>query len=181
MRGRASLGSAVCLAVPLLLWSVTGAFGAPASGSAAPAGSVALPADTIPDKPYYGIVLRRPGALLIDRGLGYATVSFPETPFNVALTRQGHYIYDLLVSARGLPPGRGTYVLWLASPDLTHLEKVGVIDRESTLRARAAFDNKFVLFITEEASADVDRPAGRVVLRGISRSARMESMFSHGG
>lgn len=143
-------------------------------------GAAATAPDTVRGKPFYGIRLTPPGQPF-GRRLGYAAVAFPESPFNVAVTERGVYVYDLHVVATALRPRPGAvHVLWLASPDLDHVEKVGVLERDDALRTRVSFDNKFVLFVTEEASADASRPTGRVVARGISRSGRMESMFSHG-
>lgn len=136
--------------------------------------------DTVQGKPFYGIRLTLPGQPF-GRQLAHAAVAFPETPFNVAVTERGVYVYDLHVSATGLRPRPGAvHMLWLASPGLDHVEKVGVLEGDEALRTRVAFDNKFLLFVTEEASPDVTRPTGRIVAQGVSRSGRMESMFSHG-
>lgn len=154
------------------------ALAGPIAVSAAPVEGAA--SDTVQGKPFYGIRLTPPGQPF-GRQLAYAAVAFPETAFSVAVTERGVYVYDVHVASTGLPPRPGVvYVLWLASPDLEHLEKVGVLKGDETLRTRVAFDNKFLLFVTEEGSADVSRPTGRVVAQGISRSGRMESMFSHG-
>lgn len=140
----------------------------------------ATAADTLRGVPYYGITLRRPGDPRGPR-FGYATVAFPESPFNVAVTSRGHYVYDLSVTAERLLPKPGiVFILWIASPDLEHIRKVGVIDRQTTLETRVDFDNKFLVFVTEETSGDVSEPKGRIALRGGSRSGRMESMFAHG-
>ncbi len=139
-----------------------------------------IAADTIPQTPFYEIVLRRPGQLN-GRGFGTVAVAFPETPFNVAVTGRGHYVYDLRISSLRLPWRRGIVnTVWVASADLERIERVGVIARDESLAFRVDFANEFLVFISEESSTDVEQPRGRIVARGLSRSGRMVGMFSHG-
>jgi len=129
---------------------------------------------------YYDISLRRPGDV---RGpaFGKAVVTFPDSPFNVAVTPTGVYVYDVAITVDRLPPLPGViYVVWVASPNLDRISKAGAIARGETLRASVDFDKKFIIFVTEESSAEVTAPGGRVALQGVSRSGRLESMFSHG-
>jgi len=131
-------------------------------------------------KPYYRVLLRRPADPL-GPVFGEAVVAFPETPFNVAVNRSGYYVYDLFISADGVRPRPGmVHMAWVADPELEHVKRAGVLERGGGARERVDFGNKFLVFVTEEGSAEVDRPTGRIVLRGTSRSGRMESMFSHG-
>lgn len=142
-------------------------------------GVLLLP-DSTPETPYYRILLRRPAD---PRGpsFGQVGIAFPESPFNVAVTRSGHYIYDLFVSVqRPLPQTGVTYVAWLATPDLRRVERLGAIGPGEVLQHRVDFENKFVVFISEESDPDVGEVSGRIVLKGTSRSGRIESMFSHG-
>ena len=139
-----------------------------------------LTPDSTPEKPYYRILLRRPGNPH-GPGFGEVKIAFPETPFNVAVTPSGHYVYDLLISVdRARPQAGMTHVAWVASPDLQRVERVGTIGAGEVLQHRLDFDNKFLVFISEESDPEVSEVQGRIVLRGTSRSGQMESMFSHG-
>lgn len=141
--------------------------------AAAPAG------DTLPRIPFYGIVLRRPGEVR-GPGLGDVAVAFPDSPFNVAVSRRGHYVYDLQISAARLPSRAGVHhVAWVASSDLQEIRRVGTVARGKSLHTRVDFANKFLVFISAESSPDVEQP-GRIVASGASRSGRMVGMFSHG-
>ncbi len=129
---------------------------------------------------YYDIPLRRPAD---PRGpsFGLVRVFFAQGPFNVAVSAAGHYAQNLEVAAAGLPERPGVvHVAWVASLDLTDVQRIGVVGREGSLCSGMVQANKFIVFVTEERAAAVDQPTGRVVLRGASRSAGMESMFSHG-
>lgn len=133
----------------------------------------------VPQTPFYEIVLRRPGQL---NGPGFGTVSvaFPATPFTVAVTDRGHYVYDLRASSLRLPWRPGVvYVVWLASADLERIDKVGAIGRDEALTFRVDFANKFLVFVSEERSTEVEHPQGRILAQGVSRSGRMHGMFSH--
>ena len=54
-----------------------------------------------------------------------------------------------------------------------------ILDAEGRLTATITY-NKFLVFVTAEASADVERWAGPILLRGASASARMHTMAGHG-
>lgn len=134
----------------------------------------------VADIPFYSMVLRRPG-VHTGSGYGNVTVAFPETPFGVAVTPGGTYIYDLVISGERLPRRRnGVFVAWVAPNSLDEIRKIGEIARGDSLRTRVDFDNKFVVFISEEAHSEIDEPQGRVIGRAISRSSRMDGLFSHG-
>lgn len=129
---------------------------------------------------YYDVRLRRPG-VFSGPGLGRVKVVFPASPFGVAVTPDGNYVYDLHISGERLPPTRGFfYIVWLASSDLRIVKKVGKLEGGETLRAMVDFDNKFVVFVSVEASVDVVEPQGRIIVRAMSRSSGMHGMFSHG-
>lgn len=121
----------------------------------------------------------------LSRARGTATVSWNSSPFDVTLSRDGHFVYDLSVSVSGLRPADAGSVLavWAAPPDLKGLELVGILDSEGPVSGVVHF-NKFLVFVTEEPDPDsvglAERWAGPILLKGISRSARMQSMAGHG-
>lgn len=109
-----------------------------------------------------------------------ARLRFAPSPFGVAVTRDGRHAYALELETRGLRQGAGTVaVVWAATPELDRVEKLGTLDGSGALGARVAM-NKFLLFVTAEASADVERWSGPILLRGIAPSGRMHSMAGHG-
>ncbi|QXD13953.1 hypothetical protein GQ464_010835 [Rhodocaloribacter litoris] len=158
------------------------AFGmAPVPGPTA--GTAPAPCTPDPGPPeYYRIDLvstkRLPGTRAA-RGAGYVT--FAKSPFGIAVTPEGHYVYDLRVAVERLPPStQGVYVAWVATPALDVVERLGPLDANGTAKGRVHF-NKFLVFITLEPSAEpAARWTGPVVLRGLSKSGFMHTMAGHG-
>lgn len=70
---------------------------------------------------------------------------------------------------------------WVASPDLDPVHRLGEIGARGSASGEVTL-NKFLVFVTEEPVGTVegDRWEGPVVLKGKSRSGRMQSMASHG-
>ena len=106
------------------------------------------------------------------------------SPFGFALTAEGFPVYDLELNLRGLlppPPSipSATYVAWLTTPELDRTEKLGPVEPSGSFKFRVSTMNKFILMVTLEASADVVKRRGPIVLRGISPSGLMQSFASH--
>ncbi|HUH12322.1 MAG TPA: hypothetical protein VMK65_04400, partial [Longimicrobiales bacterium] len=92
----------------------------------------------------------------------------------------GRHAYTLELESTGLRrPAGSVAVVWAATPELDRVEKLGTLDAAGALRAGVAM-NKFLVFVTEEASAGVERWSGPILLRGIAPSGRMHSMAGHG-
>lgn len=70
---------------------------------------------------------------------------------------------------------------WVASPNLDPVHRLGEIGGRGSASGEVTL-NKFLVFVTEEPAGSVagDRWEGPVVLKGKSRSGRMQSMASHG-
>lgn len=153
--------------------------------SEAPAPEPAVRCGAAAEPPvYYAFPLRptRSDARL-GRVTGTATLTWHASPFDVHLSRDGHFVYDLVVEIEGLRP-RGNQVgfaLWVAPPDLKQVELVGLLDEHGRTTGIVHF-NKFLVFLTEEpdASSVGERWSGPILLKGMSRSARMQSMAGHG-
>ena len=100
------------------------------------------------------------------------------SPFDVAVTADGNQRYDATLQLADLPPP-GTlgpytrYVAWVAPPSLDPMVKLGPVENGRTALGEISFD-KFLVFVTAEASAAVTERAGRMVLRGMSPSVRMQ-------
>ena len=138
------------------------------------------PVDTLKGADYFAVDLQ-PLRTAPNRAHGRAAVWFSDSPFTVAVTPEGFYTWEFALRVQNLPRRpNATYVAWLAAPDLDPLHKLGIVEEDQELTGRVDFDNQFILFVTAEEDADVERPKGMIMLRGISRSGYLDSMFAHG-
>lgn len=100
------------------------------------------------------------------------------SPFDVAVSPDGHQRYELTFHLSGLPdpaslgPYR-SYVAWLASPVLDPVVRLGPVGNGRFRLGQTDLD-KFVILVSAESSATVQQRAGRLVLRGNSPSVRMQ-------
>lgn len=114
--------------------------------------------------------------------MGEVLVSYPSSPFGLPVTRNGTAIHQLSIKidAPEAPDGQ-VLVAWASDPTLTQIQRLGIVspDRPGEGRSRL---NKYMVFVTVESTADseADRWRGPVVLVGRARSARIQSMASHG-
>ena len=109
---------------------------------------------------------------------GTVELRFAASPFGVAVSPDGRLVYRAEVRTSGVP-ANGARVVWATSPDLAQVRKLGTLDDDGALTADVDL-NKFLLFVTAEASAGVERWSGPILLRGISPSGRMHTMAGHG-
>ncbi len=137
-----------------------------------------------PEPPaYYKIDLvttkRVPGA---GQATGVGEVSYKSTPFGIAIGPDGSYVYNLDIKIERLGPAKkGAYVVWVSTPDITKIKRLGPLD--DTHRIRGVVDwNKFLVVISlEDEPASSDKKwKGPIVLRGLSRSGYMHTMAGHG-
>jgi hypothetical protein len=159
-------------------------------GAAAPATLVVetlTPCSTIISAPllpsqYYGIEMvttrRVPGT---GRATGAGSVAFARSPFGVAVSSSGTYVYDLSLAVdRIKAPRRGAYTAWAAAPDLEDVVRLGVLEEGQLVSGRVDW-NKFLVIVTLEPSAEpTDSWQGPVVMRGMSRSGMMHTLAGHG-
>lgn len=112
---------------------------------------------------------------------GYFEMVFASSPFGVTVSQDGHSVYDVrlqLETARrraALP----TLVAWVTTPDLDQHIKLGVVDDDMRVAGRVDW-NKFLVFVTAEQSADVERWQGPILLTAMSPSGWMHTMAGHG-
>ena len=109
---------------------------------------------------------------------GTAELGRASSPFDVALSPAGSQRYAVTLDLAGLPsPGSlgpfTVYVAWLAAPSLDPIRKLGVVRNGRTPLGEVDWD-KFLIFVTAEASASVGSQQGRLVLRGFSPSIRLQ-------
>ena len=136
-----------------------------------------------PDPPvYYAIDLvttrRVPGSR---RANGVADVTFRPSPFGIALSPTGEYVYNLSIAIDELVPARnGSYVVWVTTPNLDQVVRLGTLDGTHRIQGQVEW-NKFLVVVSLEENPDaVQRWSGPIVLRGMSRSGMMHTMAGHG-
>lgn len=99
-------------------------------------------------------------------------------PFTVAVSRDGILRYHPTVILDHLPRPATlgaftTYVAWITPPSMHPMTRMSVV-RNGRTRLPVIGEEKFVVLITAEASANVTTPRGKVVLRGQSPSTRLQ-------
>ncbi len=109
-------------------------------------------------------------------------VSAP-SPFGVAVTADGRAVYDVQITASGLPAPASlgayrAYVAWAATPDLTRWVRLGAVANGHSTVGHIDL-NKFLLVITAEASPAPPAHAGPTVLHGTSPSGWLQSFLTH--
>ncbi len=112
---------------------------------------------------------------------GTVDVTFTPSPFGISLTENGDYLRDVEINVTNLRPSdQGTFVVWLTTPQLDQIERVGVLN-EGPLRGRVRW-NKFLVVISleQDDASSAPRWAGPIVLRGMSRSGAMHTSAGHG-
>lgn len=146
-----------------------------------PEGSVCTSGDDPP--PYYAIDLvttkRIPGARLAK---GKADVVFARSPYGLALSADGSYLYELRISIDNLAPARdGAYVAWVTTPQLDQRVRLGALDADHKVSGAVGW-NKFLVVVTleEDEAEGAESWTGPVVVRGMSRSGLMHTQAGHG-
>ena len=135
---------------------------------------------------YYGIRMAPTGTA--PGAVGKVETTFAQSPFGVAVSVDGSYLYDVSISVEGLRgPPNVDYTVWVSPPDLVPMRRLGVLSEDHELAAQVGF-NKFIIFLTAErpGSWNPHRTKkgnaweGPILLQGISRSGMMHSTAGHG-
>ena len=187
MASRLLLVVALSLFAPL--WQAAPAVASPADPEGDPVLGVCVvtPLYATVAAEYYGIRMAptgdAPGAA------GRVATSFAQSPFGVAVSVDGHYVYDVRVRIDGLRDRPNVeYTVWATPPNLIPIRRLRVLGASRELSAQLDF-NKFIIFLTAERSGswDPQRAAaggsawqGPILLQGISRSGLMHSSAGHG-
>ena len=130
----------------------------------------------------YEIPLSGSGAL--SRLSGMAVLKPARSPFGLAVTRDGHFIFRIEVPQPVLPPPSSfgarytTYVAWVATANLDRIERVGVLSPGAVAAGRVAM-NKFLVVVTAEPDVGGGRWTGPIVLRGNSPSSFLTNFSGH--
>lgn len=115
--------------------------------------------------------------------VGTADVNFASSPFGVAVSADGHYVYDLTVfvsNLRAAPAGKA-YVVWITTPSLDQVRRIGTLLPDESVTGRVDWNKFLVVVSLEEAGRDeAQRWKGPIVMRGLSRSGLMHTSAGHG-
>lgn len=180
MRSNPKAGSSVPLrsGAPLGILALSYAFGVgaaptsprPAETGREPAAPCGITPETVPLRP----TQNAPG------GRGAMTLVMPESPFGVTVEADGRYVFDVTVEVSSLRRRDGlSYVVWAATPELDQVVRLGLLDDALRVTGRVSW-NKFLVFVSEEASPEPERWSGPILLTGLSPSGRMHTMAGHG-
>lgn len=114
-------------------------------------------------------------------GSGDMILTMAASPFGVTVARDGAYRTDVVLDLRELRRRDGiVYVVWAATPELDSRLKIGSFSGGSAQLAAELEWNQFLVFVSAERSADVDRWQGPIVLTAMSPSGRMHPKAGHG-
>jgi hypothetical protein len=114
---------------------------------------------------------------------GTGRLIFATSPFGIASTADGHAVYNIQVTAAGLPTPSSlgaykTFIAWAVTPDLNTWTRLGTIaNGENTVGPVDL--NKFLVVVTAESSPTSTTHDGPTVLHGSSPSAWLQSFISH--
>ncbi|HKP14770.1 MAG TPA: multicopper oxidase domain-containing protein, partial [Gemmatimonadaceae bacterium] len=114
----------------------------------------------------------------VERASGRVALGFDAGPFTVAATAEGALRYTPTITLAQLPApsslgAYAVYVVWAATPSMDRVRRLGVAAEGRTRLDTIDFD-KFVILVSAERSATVREPSGRIVLRGMSPSTRLQ-------
>lgn len=140
-----------------------------------------LDATTAPD--FYEIALVPTGKVPgTGNYQGVARVTFKDTPFDVAISKDGAFHRQISVDMSGVKrPESGGYVVWVSPPDLEPVRKLGVLGSDGRLTGEVSFTKYLVIVTLEENPEEIQgRWQGPVVHRGMSKSGFMHGMVGHG-
>ena len=99
----------------------------------------------------------------------------------MSLTENGDYLRDLEINVSNLrAPDQGSFVVWVTTPQLDSIEKVGVLG-DVALRGQVRW-NKFLVVVSleQDDASTAPRWAGPIILRGMSKSGAMHTSAGHG-
>ncbi|WP_419861700.1 hypothetical protein [Candidatus Palauibacter sp.] len=125
-------------------------------------------------------VVRLSGTQSAPGSRGSMTLTQPGSPFEITVDEGGFQTFDIEIQVEQMRKRRGAvYVAWAAKPELDEWVRLGTLGEDNRLAGRVAW-NQFLIFVSEEASADVERWQGPIMLTGLSPSGRLHTMAGHG-
>jgi hypothetical protein len=141
---------------------------------------ILLAAATLPFGPYD---IQLQNTLKTPNAQGSARLIFAQSPFGVAVTADGHAIYDVQLSLSGLPEPSTlgpykAYVAWGVTTDLKNWRRLGPVTNGNSTVGRIEF-NKFMLVIAAESDSAATKHAGTIALSGTSPSGWLQTFLTH--
>lgn len=125
-------------------------------------------------------VVRLSGTQSAPGSRGSMTLTQPGSPFEITVDEGGFQTFDIEIQVEQMRKRRGAvYVAWAAKPELDEWVQLGTLGEDNRLAGQVAW-NQFLIFVSEEASADVERWQGPIMLTGLSPSGRLHTMAGHG-
>lgn len=118
------------------------------------------------------------------RLVGTAKLTPARSPFGVATTRDGQFLFNVDVDVPTLPPPTSygptatVFVVWIASAQLDRIEKLGPLVPGVATKGRVAMP-KFMVVITAEPDAKGTKWTGPIVMRGTSPSSYLTNFSGH--
>ena len=117
---------------------------------------------------------RAPGAR------GTMVLRMGASPYGVAVEPDGSYRLRVEVAVEGLRSRDGVHhVVWAATPELDRHVRLGTLGSDGRVAGVLAW-NKFLVFVTAEASAEPESWSPEILLSALSPSGRMHTMAGHG-
>ena len=110
---------------------------------------------------------------------GIARLAPAPSPFGLAVTPDGHFIFDVELIASGLPAPASVgpytqYIAWVVTADLATAARLGVVSAGRPITGQVTY-SKFLVVISAEGTTVGDKWKGPVMLRGFSPSALLEN------
>lgn len=115
---------------------------------------------------------------------GMAVLKPARSPFGVAVSREGYFVFRIEIDVPMLPSptsygaGHTTFVAWLATADLDRIVRLGPVTAGATTTGRVTM-NKFLVVITAEPDAKGDKWTGPIVMKGNSPSSFLSNFSGH--
>lgn len=114
---------------------------------------------------------------------GNARLVFAPSPFGVAVTADGHAVYDVHITAAGLPAPATlgdfhAYVAWAVSTDLSRWLRLGTVTNGKSTVGPIDLD-KFLLVVAAEPDTAPPSHSGPTILHGNSPSSWLQTFLSH--
>ena len=110
---------------------------------------------------------------------GTVRLRWAPSPFGISLSPEGHNRFVLDFHLEGLPDPRTlgdytTYVAWVTVPVLSPMARLGEVGNGDSGPLGPVELNQFLVLVSAEANAGVATRNGRLVLRGLSPSSRIQ-------
>ncbi|HJS74717.1 MAG TPA: hypothetical protein VJ921_10545, partial [Vicinamibacteria bacterium] len=110
---------------------------------------------------------------------GAVRLRWAPSPFGISVSKEGSHRFELEFELEGLPDPSSlgdysAYVAWVTTPVLSSTVKLGEVENGRTGPLGSVDWNQFLVLVSAEQSAGVAAREGRLVLRGLSPSSRIQ-------